>query len=351
MTSHPERVQIASWIEEAVASGARRAKACAIIGLSIRTLQRWCGDDEIKADGRPLADRPEPKNKLTTEEREEVLRVCNEPQYASLPPSQIVPTLADQGVYMASESTLYRVLIEADQHNHRGRARKASTASVPTSYAATEKNQVWSWDITYLPSRVKGQYYYLYMVEDIFSRKAVGSEVYDSECGELAAKLMQRTCMAERCFNANLVLHSDNGSPMKSVTLRAKLEELGIAASWSRPRVSNDNPYSESLFRTLKYCPQWPSQGFASLEEARQWVHRFVDWYNNEHKHSRIGFVTPSQRHSGEDKAVLESRHRLYEQAKMRNPARWSGSTRNWDRAEVVMLNPERLETELRQTG
>jgi len=334
-----------------VVSGARKAKACGVIGFSIRTLQRWCVDDEVKVDGRPLAQRPEPKNKLSTKEREEVLRVCNEPQYASLPPSQIVPCLADQGIYMASESTVYRVLTEAGQHNHRGRARKRSKASAPTSYTASEPNQVWSWDITYLPSRVKGQYYYLYMVEDIFSRKAVGSEVYENECGELASKLMQRTCMAERCFNANLVLHSDNGSPMKSVTLRAKLEDLGITASWSRPRVSNDNPYSESLFRTLKYCPQWPSQGFANLDEARQWVRCFVDWYNNQHRHSKIGFVTPNQRHTGEDKAILKSRHKLYQQAKARNPARWSGSTRNWDRVEVVMLNPDRLDAELRPTG
>ena len=131
---------------------------------------------------------------------------------------------------------------------------------------------------------------------------------------------------------------------MKSCTLQSKLADLGITPSHSRPRVSNDNAYSESLFRTLKYCPQWPSQGFATLEIARDWVRRFACWYNNEHRHSRIKFVTPAQRHRGEDKAILRNRDDLYAYAKSKHPERWSGDTRNWDPVGAVMLNPEKDE-------
>jgi len=142
-----------------------------------------------------------------------------------------------------------------------------------------------------------------------------------------------------------LVLHSDNGAPMKAQTMKAKMEEMGVMASYSRPRVSNDNPYSESLFRTLKYRPVWPSSGFSSLEIARDWVEEFVNWYNNEHRHSRLNFVTPAQRHAGKDTAILEQRKNVLEEAKRLNPYRWSGDVRNCDAAGSVTLNPEKTET------
>lgn len=298
----------------------------------------------MKADQRPLIVRPSPNNKLSDAERSEILAVCNQPEYASIPPSQIVPRLADEGQYLASESTFYRVLNDADQLNHRGRSKETKGSKAPTTHIATQANQVWSWDISYLPSNVRGLYYYLYLIEDIYSRKIVGWEVHESETGESAAELVQRTVIAEQSFRKPLVLHSDNGSPMKSYTLQSKLVDLGITPSHSRPRVSNDNPYSESLFRTLKYCPQWPSQGFASLEDARDWVRRFVNWYNNEHRHSRIKFVTPAQRHRGEDKIILEKRNKVYEMARSRTPERWSGNTRDWKPVGDVALNPEKEE-------
>jgi putative transposase len=210
---------------------------------------------------------------------------------------------------------------------------------------------VWSWDITYLPTLVHGQFYYLYLVEDIYSRKAVGWEVYEQESGEHAAGLMQRTVMAERCWGAPLVLHSDNGAPMKSSTLLAKLYELGVTPSRGRPRVSNDNPYSESLFRTLKYCPQWPAQGFADIDAARAWVRDFIAWYNQEHRHSRIRFVTPAQRHRGEDKEILAARDAVYQAARAAHPERWSGETRNWSPIGAVSLNPERPEMECQKAA
>jgi len=325
------------WINEAVEAGARKERASQVLGLSIRTLQRWVGGDKVKEDQRPLIVQPAPRNKLSQAERDDILAICNQPEYASIPPSQIVPRLADEGRYLGSESSFYRVLNEAGQLNHRGRSKEAKRSKAPTTHIATQANQVWSWDISYLPSNVRGLYHYLYLIEDIYSRKIVG-------CEESAAELMQRTVIAEQCFRKPLVLHSDNGSPMKSYTLQSKLADLGITPSHSRPRVSNDNAYSESLFRTLKYCPQWPSQGFATLEIARDWVNCFVGWYNNEHRHSRIKFVTPAQRHRGEDKAILQKRENVYGLAKARNPGRWSGNTRNWRPVGNVTLNPEREE-------
>jgi putative transposase len=280
-----------------------------------------------------------------------VLSVCNSIEYAQLPPSQIVPRLADQGVYIASESTFYRILKAHGQGHRRGRAQAPSKRKAPTSHIATAANQVWSWDISYLPTPVRGQFFYLYLFEDIFSRKAVGGDVYEQESGELAAGLLQRIVISEQCFAAPPVLHSDNGAPMKSLTLLAKMYDLGIKPSRGRPRVSNDNPHSEPLFRTLKYCPQWPVEGFATLAAARAWVGEFLTWYNDKHCHSRIRFVTPTQRHRGEDKEILKRRHALYEKAKQKRPERWSGNTRNWEPVGAVSLNPEREEILLKETA
>ncbi len=179
------------------------------------------------------------------------------------------------------------------------------------------------------------------MIEDIYSRKIVGWEVHLSETGEQAAELLQKSVWSEKCIGKPLVLHSDNGSPMKSFTMRAKMYDLGITGSRSRPRVSNDNPFSESLFRTLKYRCDWPKSGFINLHAARAWVSKFVCWYNNDHRHSGIKFVTPQQRHSGLDIKLLEKRDSLYDEARKKNPSRWASSTRDWSPIGNVELNPE----------
>ena len=269
---------------------------------------------------------------------------CNEDVYANLPPSQIVPILADKGIYIASESSFYRVLHKAEQVTHRGRDKERKNTSKPTSYIAEKANQVWTWDISYMPTPIVGQFYYLYMIEDIYSRKIVGAEVYEQESGEDAATLLERSLLKEKMMYNPLVLHSDNGAPMKSLTLRSKMYDLNLTSSYSRPRVSNDNPYSEALFRTVKYCPDWPGSGFDSLDEAREWVSNFVEWYNNEHRHSKIKFVTPAERHEGKDKNILEMRDKLYLQKKEESPSRWSGSTRNWNVTGPVSLNPDRTD-------
>lgn len=329
-------------IQAAQTSGARLDMACEEAMLSKRTYRRWYQAGKIHADLRPAATRPEPANKLTDVERQRILDKCNEPEFASLPPSQIVPTLLDEGVYIASESTFYRVLKTNAQVNRRGRSQSVTKRSKPVAYVADAPNKVWSWDITYLASAIKGQFYYLYMFEDIYSRKIVGYEVHEQECGELAAELIQRSMLREQCFNKPLILHSDNGAPMKSLTMKAKLEELGVTASLSRPSVSNDNPYSEALFRTLKYRPQWPSSGFKSLIEAREWVEVFVIWYNNEHKHSKLNFVSPGKRHAMQDKDILSRRQQVLEEARARNPKRWSNGIRNCEAIGEVMLNPDK---------
>lgn len=342
MIAFEERRSIITLYHEAIDAGARRGKAAEELGFPTRTLRRWLDDDGcVQADKRPDAVRPPPANRLTEEERQAVLAICNVPEYASLPPSQIVPRLADRGIYMASESTFYRVLKAEDQLHARGRSRRTVKAADPATHVATGPNQVWSWDISYMPSPVRGLYWYLYAVLDVYSRKLVAWEVHESESGEYARGLIERAVLREGCYLQPLVLHADNGGPMRSSTLYAKLLDLGITASHSRPRVSNDNAYSESLFRTLKYCPQWPSQGFETLEEARDWMIRFERFYNHEHRHSRIKFVTPAQRHNGEDIELLAGRAQLYEAAMNIHPERWSRKrTRNWTPAGAVALNP-----------
>ncbi|CAM4393058.1 Integrase catalytic domain-containing protein [Shewanella livingstonensis] len=190
------------------------------------------------------------------------------------------------------------------------------------------------------------------MFEDIYSRKVVGYEVHERECGELAAELMQPNMLREQCFKKPLVLHSDNGAPMKSLTMKAKLEELGVTASLSRPSVSNDNPYSESLFRTLKYRPVWPRSGFKSITEAREWVEVLVTWYNTKHKHSKLNFVSPSECHAMQDRTILSKRKIVLEEARSRNPKRWPNGIRNCDAIGEVTLNPNKQsETETRNAA
>ena len=342
LISGPNRLGAVELIHEACTAGARLAPACAVLEISVRTYQRWRKPDGAQ-DGRRNANRPRPANRLSDEERREILNVCNQPAFSHLPPAQIVPKLVDEGRYIASESTFYRVLKDADQLNHRGRARASRQSTPPASHVASGPNQVWSWDITFLRSCVTGLFFRLYLVLDIYSRKIVAWEIHEEERSEHAALLIQKACLAEAVLEHQLVLHSDNGAPMKGVTMLVTLQKLGIIPSFSRPSVSDDNPYSESLFRTLKYTPTFPSQPFVSIEAARKWVLAFVQWYNEVHQHSGIQFVTPGQRHRGEHHAILAQRQIVYEAAKNKNPERWSGSTRNWAPTQEVALNPIRI--------
>ncbi len=335
-----ERKLAAELINEACNNGARLGKACEILGISERTYQRWTKGGDLKVDGRPDVKHSEPTNKLTKQERSKILDISHSPEFASSPPCQIVPRLADQGIYIASESSFYRVLRDSDEQHHRGRSQSPRPRRLPPSHCAGSPNQLWSWDITWLPGPVKGLFFYLYLIIDIYSRKVVGWEIFDQELAEYASTVVEKAVLAEKCINNPLILHSDNGSPMKGSAMIDTLYRLGLIPSYSRPRVSNDNPFSESIFRTFKYRPDYPDKGFVDIETARQWVYQFIQWYNFEHRHSSIKYVTPNQRHCGEDKEILCQRHQLYQKAKKLHPERWARDTRNWEPVDEVWLNP-----------
>ena len=338
---------IVDLIEEAVQGGARRARACAVVGLSVRTVERWRGPHPQDARQGP---RTTPANALSHTERAEVLALVNSPAYRDASPHQIVPQLADTGVYVASESTIYRLLREARQLTHRGRAQAPARREVPAHHA-TGPQQVWSWDITYLKSPVRGVFWYLYLIMDIWSRRIMGWAVHPTQSDAHAAALFTRVCQDHPVSATGLVLHADNGGPMKGATMLATLERLGVVPSFSRPRVSDDNPYSEALFRTLKYCPAFPTQPFADLDAARTWVKTFVTWYNHHHQHSAIQFVTPDDRHTGRDITILVQRAAVYQAARATTPERWRGTTRDWSRPTTVYLNDARSATAGLVTG
>ena len=332
-------------IEVAHSAGARLQPACQTAGITVRTLQRWKAQGGlVVGDKRPDAERALPGHALNENERTRILAVANEPRFAALPPARIVPTLADEGVYLASESSFQRILRAHGQNHHRGRSRAPQPSRRPTTHIATEPGDVWCWDMTYLPAQVTGAWFYLYLIMDLYSRKIVGWEVHANDDADHAAHLVKRTALAEgvHAMAAKPVLHGDNGSPLTATTVLAMLHWLGVKPSYSRPRVSDDNPFVESLFKTAKYRPEFPVRGFADLDEARAWAADFAHWYNFEHRHSGIRYVTPAQRHTGADRAILAARHQTYLQARERNPRRWSGDTRDWSYIGVVTLNPER---------
>lgn len=268
-----------------------------------------------------------------------MLAVLSSAEHAGMSPKQLVPKLADQDVYLASESTFYRLQRRAGLRRSARRPTRAYVTRGTTVHRAAGPNQVWSWDITWLPTPVRGRFLYLYLVMDVWSRRIMGWEVQDCESHHVAAELIMRCCDDASVDPRGLVLHSDNGNPMRGGLMIATLQWLGIVPSFSRPHVANDNPYSEALFRTLKGAPAYPSR-FAGLETASRWVEHFVAWYNGRHRHSAIRYVTPDERHLGLDRAILARRQALYERARARRPDRWSRHTRNWQPVDVVVLNP-----------
>lgn len=282
-----------------------------------------------------------PHNKLTDFEIDKVISVCCSERFMDMNPHQIVPILAEEGVYIASERSFYRILKDKKLLKYRGRSKPPKKHNKPDELKADGPNQVLSWDITYLCSTIKGEYYYLYMFEDIWSRAIVGWEIYDKECAEYSSELIKK--ISNKNNVRGVRLHSDNGSPMKGATMLGTLQNLGIIPSFSRPRVSDDNPFSESLFKTLKYRVSYPKT-FNSLDEARNWINKFVQWYNFEHRHSRIKYVTPMQRHTGGDIEILKKRKKTYIEAKKRNSERWTIDIRDWDREKYVYLNKKNMQ-------
>ena len=332
-----ERELIVAAVEEARAKGARLHAACSVAGISGRTVERWKKGPALDLRCGP---KHAPANALSSAEVATVLEVLRSPENAAVSPKQLVPRLADAGIYLASESTMYRLKRRHGLRTTRRPAERSGVTRSTTTHAATGPNQVWSWDITWLPTTIRGRFLYLYVVIDVWSRRVVGWAEHERESADHAAALIRNICAETGVDSAGLVLHSDNGKPMRGSTVLAMLQWLGIVPSFSRPHVSNDNPYSESLFRTLKQTPAYPSLPFASAGTARAWVARFVAWYNTEHRHSGIRYVTPDQRHRGEDQSILARRAEVYEAARRRRPGRWSRRTRDWTPIFAVMLNP-----------
>jgi putative transposase len=330
-------------IDEAVNSGARCRKACEVLELSTRTYQRWKGhtpEDRRKGASRNV------RRKLNEVERQQAIDYCCSERFQDCTPYEIVAILAQEGIYVASVSTFYRILRAEGKLHHRSESRPAVKRSAPPELVATGPNQVFSWDITYMKTGVSGIFLYAYLIIDVWSRKIVGWSVEAEESEHLAVQLFRS--LIYRLHLKGVRLHSDNGNPMKGATMLMTLYYLGIIPSFSRPRVHDDNPYSESLFKTLKYTAGYPKY-FRNLDQAREWMARFVDWYNNEHLHSGIGYVTPQQRHDGSAQVILEIRNRTFEKANRKHPERWSRKLKLWVAPETVYLNPTFETKELRR--
>ena len=333
-----DREECLTLVREAQTSGARVGLACELLGVTKRTVERWVTRPEDLRKG-PIM---RPANAFSVEERARVLEFANSAPYANLAPGQIVPTLADLGIYIGSESTFYRIFKANNLLVHRSKSSPRKHVK-PEELLAMSPNQIWSWDITYLRAEIRGMFYYLYLPMDIFSRMIVHWEIHESESAELASEMITRACEKQGIARGQITLHSDNGGSMKGATMLSTLQWLGVVPSFSRPRVSDDNPFSEALFKTLKYCPSYPEGGrFASIDAAKGWVEKFANWYNFVHLHSGINWVTPASRHARIDHAILDQRKVVYEIARQQNPARWSKQTRDWSCPNIVELNPGR---------
>lgn len=298
-------------------AGAREETACELVGLSVRTLQRWRSGSEV--DGRNGAPKATAR-KLTPEETEAVYQAANQERLADLTAEQVVATLAQESTYLASASTFYRILRERKALNRRQDSRTPVHSAKPDTRVATGPNQVWTWDITWLTTEVKGIYFYAYVILDLWDRSIVGWAIHDREDGQLATELFERACLEHRACPR--FVHSDNGGPMKAFTLVEFLYSRGITLTTNRPRVSNDNPYSESLFKTVKYRAGYP-RTFKTLLAAMTWFAGFVDWYNTKHMHSSLAYVTPYQRRTGQDLDLLRARNTTIVLARGKYPLRW----------------------------
>lgn len=258
---------------------------------------------------------------LTEAERAETLSVLHSEEFIDRAPAAVCATLLDQGRYLCSPRTMYRLLAVQDEVRER-RSQLIHPHYQAPELLATAPNQVWSWDITKLRGLVKWTYYYLYVVLDIFSRYVTGWMVATRESAELAKQLLLESCLKQGIALSQLIIHSDRGSSMTSKPVALLLADLGVTRSLSRPHVSNDNPFSESQFKTLKYCSEFPDR-FGSLEDARSFSDGFFSWYNKEHRHSGIAMLTPEMVHYGRAEEVIAARRLVLQEAYRKHPERF----------------------------
>lgn len=309
-------------------------KCCEVLNISTRTYQRW--KSGRVTDKRKGAFKVIPK-KLSSIEKQEIIDICCSDEFKDSNPYEIFITLLERSRYVASISSFYRVLRAANLLHHRSNKRPGVKQSSPPEKVAKASNQVWTWDITWLPSQIKGHFYYSYKIIDIWDKNIVGWEIHETESEEHSRNLFQRTLVEQG--NPNVHIHSDNGNPMKGTSLLALLYDLGCKNSFSRPRVSNDNPFIESFFGTLKTSFKYPGR-FKSIEHAREWMASFIDWYHTKHRHSGIQYFTPNQIRTGAYKKMVSIRNTTITEASKKNPCRWSKTVKQWKTEHIVYLNP-----------
>lgn len=309
--------------------------ACAALGVPRATYYRQAASLAVAE----TIKRPPPPLALTAREGQNVLDVLHEPRFRDLAPSQVYATLLDEGIYHCSIRTMYRIMAKHDEVRERRKQVIRPHYEKP-ELLATGPNQVWSWDITKLKGPAKWTYFHLYVILDIFSRFVVGWMVAHREQAVLAERLINDTCEKQRIQPDQLALHADRGSSMKSKTVAYLLADLGVTKTHSRPHVSNDNPFSEAQFKTLKYCPEFPGT-FGSIQDARRFCHDFFTWYNGEHMHSGIGLLTPEHVHYGMDKEILQQRATVLKSAFAKHPKRFKGRMpQPLPAPQAVWINP-----------
>jgi len=297
------------------------AVACRAVGLSRAAVYRR-RKSQVSAPAR-LKPRPASFRALTVELRQQVLALLHSERFCDQSVREVWATLADEGVYLCSIRTMYRILADAGEVRERREQLRHPTYTKP-ELLATGPNQLWSWDITKLKGSVKWTYFHLYVILDVYSRYVVGWMVAERESSELAQKLIEQTCDKQQITPQTLTLHADRGTSMTSKGVAFLLADLGVTKSHSRPQTSDDNPFSEAQFKTLKYQPSFPER-FGCLEDARLFCQKFFQWYNLEHHHTGIGLLTPGVLHSGQAPQVLQQRQQVLERAYQAHPERFVG--------------------------
>jgi transposase InsO family protein len=317
------------------------AAMCDSLHISRATLYRNQESDSRDAVNHS---KQRPHNALDNAQRQEILNLLHSERFIDSTPYEVFYTLLDEGQYISSIRTMYRVLFEhgetkdrRDQRNHRD--------AIKPELIATAPNQVWSWDITKILSYNRFVYYHLYVILDIFSRYVVGWMIADRECQHLAKQLIQKTTLKQGIQPGQLTIHSDNGPSMTSQTVSQLLEKIGILKTHNRPYTSNDNPFSESQFKTLKYCPEFPER-FEEIGAAEKFCRRFLNWYNNEHYHSGILFLKPASVHFGRSDDILKNRHQVLLNTFTKNPARFNHKIPALKKLKPVYINPPKSELE-----
>jgi putative transposase len=310
-------------------------KACYTLGLARASYYRW---DPSPSSDFPEEKRPIPSWALSPEERQKVLDLLHTDRFIDQSPREVYATMLDEGTYLCSVRSMYRILDEQGEVRER-RDQLRHPVYQPPELLARGANQVWSWDITKLKGPVKWTYYYLYVLLDIFSRYAVGWMVARREQASLAQKLIEESCEKQSIKPGQLIVHSDRGPSMSSKPVALLLADLGVTKTHSRPHVSNDNPYSESQFKTLKYRPDFPER-FGSMEDSRGFCQTFFPWYNTEHHHSGISFLTPEQVHYGLAKQIVKEREAVLKMAYQIRPDRFKkGPPKPMPLPEAVWIN------------